>query len=654
MNLITNIKSILTSGLRARHLALGTLTALLLASCSDDTLSQDPSIDPGISGSPSSGYSMILNVVMPSDAVTRGETENDGSSSDGELAGTDIENSMVSATVYFCIDNKVVYSVNADYVSGTDSQGNAQLRVEFGETLPLEMEALVGNTVQIYVVGNVKTGASATLFQPSGTDIDDDLSEAKFSIDDIDGDPIGDFGTNGHLMPLMNAKPFEVEIDDAATGQAPMDVIKALFDRPTATINWWDVEDNVNDSKILYLERGVARIEFKDIDGRPEKHTPEAYGDLPFNKYGYYIPGIGDHEHSFNIKIVLTSMQVFNINDESYLFRHASKGNNAGVFADSEAEILGVENSGNGYSWVATPDWTATDGKWGKNITNFLNPLEETKTSYKLTGTKGILDLSTTAKIDAFEARTNGSDDGFHPWCYVSENTLPTAAMMQDYLETEVDGELTTEALVTKYATGVLFKFLIYDYKEQEPLSWIKNSELSFDYPEQNKEVWFDDLDISDLLPGGGDDWDWDDEDGWSLGNGEEVATRDDVVELPGYKHYPKGITNSDEHYTEHAIIITDNNDKWVEVFPDEEDGKYYLYYIACITHNVPKDGSFNPFAENAVFPPMYYGVVRNNTYQMRVAGVNGLPLPQDPRTFFLRVDVNVLPWTVRKNSFEF
>lgn len=565
------------SGIRHHAMMSLPVAALLLAGCASDNI-EEPTPTPDNETPAVESYYLTLNIKTPSDAGTRaGGKDTDENGGSGEtLQGTSAETTLTSAHIYFCLNNDIKADFEADYVSEMNGSATS-MRVEISDEGLEKLSSLVGETVQtaqVFVVGNTKNNGEA-FFSPS-IGSSGDISLKTFSVSSATDDLIGDFGESGHLMPLVNAEKFEITIPEKGTSQ-PLDIIKGMFNRFTPTIAWWDLESTKNtDKTTLNLERAVARFEYKDIDrdGFPE-YPSQTNIELEGRKtgteidYSYFIGNL-------DVVAVLDQIQPFNVNKTAYVFRNVSVGTYS-AWASSSLELLGVErgNVDNQYNWVVSPWWLKSP-----QTPSFANKLNITQTEYQIEGTAG----AGKKYISELIGRTNGSNpaDGYMPFCYVTENTIPEIRLMAD-VDTENNPSLT------KYATGVMFYLKVLD-KKGKPI---------------------------------------------------DKETTEDL---------PAEVTRSTETGKTDYIVITDPaTGKWVELAPSKDKDNndcYYLKYIACIVHNDGKKGT------GATFAPMYYGVVRNNTYQIRVSKVDGLPLPQDPKTLFLQVDINVLDWTVRDNEF--
>ena len=96
-------------------------------------------------------------------------------------------------------------------------------------------------------------------------------------------------------------------------------------------------------------------------------------------------------------------------------------------------------------------------------------------------------------------------------------------------------------------------------------------------------------------------------------------------------------------------------------IYRPNEEGVYYCYYIYWNRHNDNYNNSLMWYTE--------FATVRNNVYKLALTAINDLGHPADPDDdndeddpgtedeqdlFWGQVEVNVLPWAVRINNFEF
>ena len=563
-------------------LAVSGLLFMTLSSCVADKLDKEDEPDPVFPEEKEEVYYISIEVTTPSDTGTRSDTDNSkpGDSTDETEPGTADETKITSASIFLCSsDDKIVVKLIADEEIPVPANGKTLLKAEVNKDKLNELAELAGKETRIYIVAN----ETESFIGDHGFKGDVTAGKASFIVSDLDAYPLGKFGTSGHIMPLSNAKQYVIDrlpiegITSNSTLYAKTKAIKTLFTRASENLNWWDINN------VIDLERSVARIEFKDAD-RTSSTTP-----FPATPYVYPIKDM-------EVKLELFSMQMFNVNPESYLFRHTNRGDAKKAGSANATQLFGVEKDNTEtdkigtYNWIATPGWQYNSG-WGKSNSDYLNKLtiNEDDEIFEIvngsaTSTEALISIETLKSHITATASNPPSSDGYMPWCYVTENTLPSIDLMEPVDE---DGEL----LAATYATGVAFKFLVLDKDGKKPLEYSTMKE-----------------------------------------------------------NYPSEVVNSitsQQAMEEHWITITDPNGNWVDVKP--EGGKYYLTYIACIVHNenASKDTDAN-------FAPMYYAVVRNNTYQMSIKSVSSLPNPKDPKSLYLQLDINVKPWVVRDNEIEF
>lgn len=637
MNLLGIIKNIYHNS-RSKKIILPSLVAgilLSLSSCSEEVIDNTG----GDTGNLGNGSLFVsLRVVTPREASSRATyTDGDGTSTDGthhpyEEDPTDIENQLASAVIYFVSEDsetgeQIELALQADERYPATESGGATLTYEVEDVSSLV--GLAGKSGSIYIVANSTESALDHNFSKE-IGKKSDPAKATFTTLSLLSAPIGSFGDRGKINPLLNAKKGPMwRIPDGGTQEEKIDNVKAMFDELRQGDLWWDLNETSNP---LDLERGVARLEYKD-------KRPDSMTDAGFNKENVFEIG-----NPGNIFIELYAIAPFNVNKESYLFRHGATGD--ARKASGKSKIFGVENSGNnteiypegsGYTWISNPDWvyddTANEYSFSAEGRSLINPLSltpETKNAYLIGNNdwgpneEGVAtDPEGTVKIADLDKQSYASSDEFKPWAYVSENTLYSTELMEDWSQDEegIDDDL----LVAKNATGIAFKFLLLG-KDGNPLEYIPDGTANSGTP------------------------------GEEATRGDEEEGEPEETPLT----YPDNITNSvSDEAGERWITITDPaTSEWIDLKPEkvtvkttfindegeeeerEETKEYYfLKYIACIVHNDAEKEDGDPI------PPMYYGVVRNNTYQLTINSIRSLPLPQQPRTVFLRMDVNVISW---------
>lgn len=556
-------RRLLVSSLKTRRLSISSpsygfksvgvlfISLVMFAFTSCDVINDD--LEPCKPNKEAQELYLCLTVTTPNEAVTRSFTTSEGNASnsndkaDDRLEGNESENELKSATIYL-VDND--YNIQFQLETedfGTLDNGNRQLKARIDNLE--ELIKLAGKSYKILIVGNASETGLRHNFDK---DLTKDAQEANFSVSSLITSPIGKFGTSGKMMPFVNADGnVTIAIPDASAGK---DVLKAIQDKFESNGQGEAIWD-VNSDNAISLERAVARLEYKDAVRTSENLKNYAENIYPVST-------------TKDARIKLYSLQPFNVNKDCYLFRHTALGttvNNVSS-ANEKATIFGVEkgNASDKYNWVAGKDWTLSSKTYTKT-NNYLNvlTLNSDESGYEIKNessvtTDGLL------LISEVEEAINAQNDGYHPFYYVTENTLPSTSLMSD------------EKLISN-ATGVAFTFVVLD-RENKPLQY--NSDK-----------------------------------------------------------YPESIKKSDD--SDKSIIITDNDGNWIKIAPNK-DGLYYITYIGFIAHNNDKTYS------DGNIPPMKYGVVRNNTYQLSVNSINSLPLPNEPESYYLSLDIKVLSWTKR------
>lgn len=369
-------------------------------------------------------YYISLSVSIPN-STRNSQNSNDGYDNE-TLAGTDLESTLENADLYFCIDKKVNLQLSATNInrnSGLEGKG-----VEYVLTALIpdisKLKALVGQKVELFIVGNHDK-------YPSLPPIEN-VSEATFNIKSLDENPVGEFKDKGKLLPFVNADSFIIDDFEKINQRNEKDILEALQNLFSG-----NGPDKTYRIKSLDLERAVARIDFAD---KARLHNNEAW-----------LYKVGNSE----LQLKLSELQIFNVNTESFLFRHTSSGNREK--ASENLKMFGEEKDlGDCYIWVANPSWI-------NNKLNLLNTLEfSNKESKKVI--KGINDSKGKIKIEELSKNLSYLDNNktYYPWRYVSENTLKS---------------ITTE--LETNATGLAFTFLILNSQGKG----LKYSDSQVNYP---------------------------------------------------------------------------------------------------------------------------------------------------------------------------
>ncbi|MCH5230067.1 MAG: fimbria major subunit [Muribaculaceae bacterium] len=422
MKLFNTIKNIISENRGKLWLAMALIVSLVASGCQSRDLEE-----PDISDDKANTFYISLNVKVNGQEETRGTTNDQGGSTDGTLGGTTLENTLNCAMLYFCDPStyEVVAEIEINGVGAPASSGEYKLSKE------VEMEDikdLAGKEHVLLVVGNYSYAPVHNMGKATGNK---GAKDASISVDNIDALPIGDFGTAGQLMTFVNVKPFTIDIFKDITGEEEeiLDALRNLF--TSQVDNTVHMKDKESESRVIDLERAVARIDWRDLPRETAVQGQAATEDkyLPAYIHRLADPGV-------NLKTY--SLQVFNVNPSSYLFRHTSDGTKLSA-TYTNAGLWGTENSytsGDKYVWFVGNDW---DGE-AKSV-SFHSDLDESAVPYEIAAEE---DHDGKITIENLIKRT--PQDNHYPWRYVTENIVPDVYMMSD-------------ENLPKYATGVAFTF---------------------------------------------------------------------------------------------------------------------------------------------------------------------------------------------------
>lgn len=429
-NLIHNLNR---KALKALTVAAATVSLFSFSSCINEHFDEVEAPQPEAP----QNYYLTLNLSLPNKAKdTRSSTTPEGESSSRYLDAADNESLLEDATVYFydLSSNTVLLKLDSKPTISTRDQGyDRQYKLTY-QILLDELKTILDKEVGMMVVGNEGSSYSGLTHTLNTTN---NVSTATFSVSGLNTKPIGDFGTDGKgkLMPLMNAKEFTVNFEGIKPEGTPKQIMDDLRNHFPFT------ENTLIINKEIELERGVARIDWKDLErSTVDNSNPNA----SLKDYIYQV-----NNSDFLVKI--HSLQVFNVNTESYLFRHTAAGTSTG--ANRKPELFGVEKGKTeGYNWVAGSDWDfqgspSEEGSFTKGGL-FLNSLSDIKDnkSNNATGSSstGYITISELTRKEGDKSVRPLQDD-YYPWCYITENTLPS---------TDTDD-------LDDNATGIAFTFKI-------------------------------------------------------------------------------------------------------------------------------------------------------------------------------------------------
>ena len=608
------------------------MAMLICSSCVNEDLGNEPARPDGPDGNE---LFMYVNVELPTGTSTRSETESEGGSSgdsDNDFKTEDgftNENTLSSVELHFFEINGNYLETITGFVATPNGNGNVTLKAKVS---PSKLLNLSGKETKLFIVAN---NGSHTFTNISG------VQSATFQATDLEAEPLGKFtysddGENklGNVVPIGNKSEVIVDFSDLE-GNTEGDILKNLekvigYDDKNRSLNLSEVKkkDDTESSAPgrINLERGVARVDFKPNHVLKPNSTDDYYKAnlYPVGK----IP---------NLYAEMVSLQVFNVSKESFLFRHTSAGNKTTGYPSSEnldgytGGLFGTERGTaygtvastttnpdgttttvyyEDYYWITDTDWKTKDDKatTGPDAAYFLNQPALVSDINGLTGyytfasgdTKGIMELS---------GKTAGD---WYPWCYITENTLPSTAAM-------------TKGL----CTGVAFRMFL--CKETgtpiTPDDFITREK----YLEASKELA---------------DEEAKDEPNQTVIDKNEAILAKVVGELTqvGNSEYYRLVIGSDDCYAEK---VTELNSEGQNV------DKYYITYWYFFRHNLP-----TPHVVGTV-EPMQFAVVRNNIYKISVTSLNGLPEPfkpgdpAEPQEEYISVELNILSWAREDREWE-
>ncbi|MCH5226260.1 MAG: fimbria major subunit [Muribaculaceae bacterium] len=380
---------------------------------------------------------------------TRSGTTSEGESEHGRLDAEVTESSIVSLNTIFCEvkdeddpsqDKYLTHLFGYPELSAGD---NSSVNVTLEVTDPnIFFGRLSNRKLRLYLVANYNIPSEG--ISPASSKI----SFSGYN----DKNPLGTFERGGRVLPLVNS----CESGILNFERKSSDEIKELF--------YASVDNSLNISKenegigsvgTISLERVVARIDYK---GQPEDEIPQ--------------PGIPD-ENSLDdeeevdgqsniyslfgttneVYLQIDYMQLFNVSEEEYLFRHSIRGNRSSAgYTDTDlVSLFGKENDSNDediYSWIVDTDWQQGDLK---GSSAFIPYTEEYISNSTRLFVKDVLATGANA-THIGSAYGTDTRSMYHPCWYVSENTIPSVALME---KTDGNGEI----IAAKYATGI--KFLV-------------------------------------------------------------------------------------------------------------------------------------------------------------------------------------------------
>lgn len=395
---------------------LATLLMTGLSSCSSEELADSPpKLTPEL-------LNLELSLNIP--VSTRSYTEPEGNSNDGILK-SEIESKIEKVNLYFCkviadmdpSQDEIIYTLTditeIEESNEVDASEDYVVRKIKKSVRAIEFATIAQNKkLRLYVAANTNVGAINS------------VNSATFSFTGIDAVPLGIYSTEGKYLPLVNKSASGII---NFSGKSYKDILEILSGATENAIELnKTIGDNLGSFGDIILERGVARIDYKDISrksgigetGLDSDGFPSGNHIYPLGETGLYLKIVG--------------FQPVNVSKGSYLFRHTTSGSN--IMANhSSVFLFNIENGNSNslttssYNWVADNDWPDKDG-------GFLNAPSMESGVYKLQG--------------EWENMSNFNSLDFTPWRYISENTIPS-----------------TDGMKQGVSTGVAFKVLVCNAK---------------------------------------------------------------------------------------------------------------------------------------------------------------------------------------------
>ncbi|MCH5227952.1 MAG: fimbria major subunit [Muribaculaceae bacterium] len=414
--------------------ALSVFTLMGMASCANDNLNVDEPQPPVLNAE---GYFLTFNVETVPTVSTRSATNANGDTENVDAAAN--ESQLKDALLYFVDANNNILidpvSVNENAVidtglgkqiTGADGTFNIAVKVN-----PADLVGLCNKgDIYLIIVGNA-TETSLT-YNFSNEEGKKAANAAKFTVSSFD-DVIQPFGNDkaGKVLPLVSYDRMKLTADfNSITDASSSNLIPIynLFSETYGT-NGKQLKLKSESSDAVVLERAVARIDFNDGGER--------------NGLKQFCYKLADS----NVTAKIVAMEVFNVNSQSYLFRHTIEGTPASAFGASktaldDTQLFGKENGGltNGnYNWIYPCDWSNSGFDAGRTLLN----------RYSNRGSEA----NAKANLSYFEKTGENSilQNGFYPWIYITENVIPTTALM-DSDDDRQDN-----------ATGIAFTFRFVD-----------------------------------------------------------------------------------------------------------------------------------------------------------------------------------------------
>ncbi|MCH5236153.1 MAG: fimbria major subunit [Muribaculaceae bacterium] len=570
-------------------IGLGSLLCLLiLSSCINESFDECNNRDGNYDSEVN--YYIALDIVPASD-TTRGTTEDEGTSTDGTNNGVVKEQSVETAAIYF------FNVIGGDYVCHftTSNSPNALMSAEVANTtknytLTQKMEIsdirkILGKKLNVYVLTNLSTYPNV-----SANSTEENFLNNTFNTSFGEGFSQV-FGTTGIACPMGNIEKCELDLTQfAPDSENPTDgeiyaLANTLFTASYTGTGYKAGDKLYKITGSLKIEKMIARIDYKC--GNTISFT-DGNESVDVNNL-YVMSGHTASVENCNAStggayLKLRNITIFNASKEAYLFRHTAKGDNTGATYNDGYTIEPFDNENhalaNGeYTWVADCNWNKTN--------SFFNAPTIGDETWSLTTEDP--DASKSAD-DIIKTTVTGYDnDGFSPWYYVMENTVPS-----------------TDLMTLSNCTGLEFELVLWDPTTSSPYEGVSDEDVRIT---RNSDSYYQKL---EYVSTGSD------------GKGYFRLIYKYLIPHNSTVNSTTGGTNTG---------ATDVNGK---------DGQ--------VTNGQQTDGQGTD-GQVTSRNPMHYAIVRNNIYQISLLGIKNLPDPRQPDNMILQVSVNIADWDVRKDE---
>lgn len=613
----------------------------LLASCTDNSIGE-PDETPWDESTDT--FKITFRYHLPEGVSSRSGTESGGGSEGGTEEGTVNENA-INATIYFSIedDNSLLQNPKFNF-----EEKNGRLEAEAD---PKDLIPLFGQKVKMFLVSNAG-GVDLTSVSQTFSYQTLDFAQGGTTVEDTD------HKQNGKKVPIANKSMFIIDFNfkDNYTfsGSTSGEALAALKNLPNDAftengtnrhldLSKLAVEKSGNDwvsaeEKKMQLERLVSRVDFKPNHGKDSEKN-----DLDDNIYQ-----IGTID---NLYAKMTSLQIFNVAKDAYIFRHTSKGNKDAAGENNEV-IFGIENNNenfgkkpevpdegdmtdyDSYTWMADMDWdnknrfyTASLGPsawYGPTTGNpdsqkydyFYNqpvkkdgvPIYVIEEKNTTNGNEPEISIESLLKRTESETTSTGK---YYPWCYITENTLPSTA-----------------AMINGLSTGIAFKMILCK-KDGTPLQPNDDNFYSgtkSDYDAEMQGLVNEKESTNDV--------------------NKKTAIENQIQSLK--KKVVGKLEPAEEEYDSKFFKLTiGSQEVYAEKVKLDEEGNegYAVTYYYFFRHNISKTHTLGEVE------PMQFAVVRNNIYKVSVTALNGLPepyepnRPDEPQENVIAVELQILSW---------